>query len=179
MRNLVLVKPVVNVMLIAKLVAMHILAAYEMMKAFPGKQRVRHCYPRPEMLHQKDQRKHKNVCSRRGCSRGRTDLACEPGYDHVGRISAKAGLFSFSTWAQALKTCTPVTGPERTGDSREANEDSLFRWLKVKCVKVFTGLTAPLRLDFLSLTRAPTTGSDFSPLISLNLGLHNGNLMYK
>lgn len=39
MRNLVLVvKPLVNAMLIAKLVAMHILAAYEAMKAFLGKQ---------------------------------------------------------------------------------------------------------------------------------------------
>lgn len=40
MRNLVLVvKHVVNVMLIAKLAAMHILAAYEMIKAFLGKHR--------------------------------------------------------------------------------------------------------------------------------------------
>lgn len=69
--------------------------------------------------------------------------------------------------------------PWACSSSREANEDSLFGWLKLKCVTVFTGLTALVRLDFLCLTRALATGSDFSLLISLNLGLCNGNLVCK
>lgn len=67
MRNYLVGKPVVNVMLTAKLAVIHLLAAYEMMKAFVRRRGVqRHCYPRHEMLHQKDQREHKNSCSRLG-----------------------------------------------------------------------------------------------------------------
>lgn len=156
---------------------MNILAAYEVMKAFLENRECNDIVIPAVRCYTKSTRGSMRTPAVGWGMQSRESRPCPwAGIWSCWKDLSKAGLFSF---AQAMKMHTPITGPEHAGDSREANEDSPFRWLKVKCVKVFTGLTAPVRLDFLPLTRAPTTGSDFSPLISLNLGLRNGNLTCK
>lgn len=158
-------------MLIVKFVAMHILATYETVKTFLGKLGIQwHGYPGLLNAIAKGAKEEQEWLHRL-----KAESKEKPA--HQKALPCSLAL----PYGSEPKCCTVhiQTWPWAHSKSQEANEGSLFRLLTVKCMDVFPGLAAPRRLHFLSLSRAPTTGSNLASLIRLNLGLHNGKLTCK
>lgn len=150
---------------------MHLLATYETVKTFLGKLGIQwHGYPGLLNAIAKGAKEEQEWLHRL-----KAESKEKPA--HQKALPCSLAL----PYGSEPKCCTVhiQTWPWAHSKSQEANEGSLFRLLTVKWMDVFPGLAAPRRLHFLSLSRAPTTGSNLASLIRLNLGLHNGKLTCK